>query len=494
MIRPPAMILPSLSPAGICGPVGASVRRGKGDGMSDTRSDSRHAPALPRVLGRAVQARIYRDGALGRRPVVPVTPDRLAAAARRRMSTRAWAYVAGSAGQQRTARANEAAFDRWHLVPRMLRDVAVRDASVELFGQSLASPYLLAPIGVLSMAHPDADLAVARAAAEVGVPMVISTQASRPVEEVAAALGPTLRWYQLYWSREEDLVTSFLRRAEAAGCSAIVVTLDTHTLGWRPWDLDLGSLPFARGEGLAQYTSDPVFQARMRARVPAAGANAVPDGGPAGGVPSPDAAGVRPDPLGPSRRPGPGAVGTLLSLARRYPGGVLANLRSPLPRAAVETFLEVFSNPSLPWSDLASLRARTTLPIVLKGLQHPADAALALEHGVDGIVVSNHGGRQVDAAVASLDALPRIVAEVAGRIPVLFDSGVRSGADALVALALGADAVLVGRPYVYGLALAGQAGVTAVLRHLIAELDLTLGLIGCTSLAELGPDVLAERP
>jgi lactate 2-monooxygenase len=469
---------------------------------------STQPPALPpRVHGRTVQARIYRDGALGRRPIVPVTPDRLAAAARRRMSTRAWAYVAGAAGQQRTARANEAAFDRWRLLPRMLRNVAVRDISTELFGQRFASPFLLAPIGAIGVAHPDGDVAVARAAAEVGVPMVISTQASRPLEEIAAALGTTPRWFQLYWSRDEDLVGSFVRRAEAARCSAIVVTLDTHSVGWRPWDLDLGSLPFARGEGLAQYTSDPVFLARARAKVAAAadaaaGAAPAQSAGAACGIPGTDAARPvpgtdvegAPEPLGPSRRPGPRAVGTVLSLARRHPGRALANLRSPLPRAAVETFLDVFPNPSLTWADLGSLRARTTLPIVLKGLQHPADAALAVEHGVDGVVVSNHGGRQVDGAIASLDALPPIVAEVAGRVPVLFDSGVRSGADALVALALGADAVLVGRPYVYGLALAGQAGVAAVLRHLIAELDLTLGLIGCTSLGELGPDVLAPRP
>ncbi|HYJ74426.1 MAG TPA: alpha-hydroxy-acid oxidizing protein, partial [Kineosporiaceae bacterium] len=223
--------------------------------------------------------------------------------------------------------------------------------------------------------------------------------------------------------------------------------------------------PFARGEGLAQYTSDPVFQARVRDRAASAPAGA--------------------DPLGPPPRPGPAAVATLLSLARHHPGGRRENLRSPLPRAAVQTFLDVFSNPSLTWTDLASLRVRTSLPIVLKGLQHPHDARLALEHGVDAIVVSNHGGRQVDGAIASLDALPPIAAEVAGRIPVLFDSGIRSGADALIALALGADAVLVGRPYVYGLALAGRAGVEAVLRNLVAELDLTLGLVGCRTLADL---------
>jgi lactate 2-monooxygenase len=443
--------------------------------MTDTSDAVAAAVAADPVPspGRLVQARIYRDGALGRRPRVPVPPDRLAFAARRRLGRRGWAYVGGSAGQQRTARANEAAFERYRLVPRVLRDVAVRDLSVNLLGRRLTSPFLLGPVGALGTAHREADVAVARAAAAVGVPMVISTQASRPMEDVAAALGATPRWFQLYWSRDEELVTSFVRRAEAIGASAIVVTLDTHTLGWRPEDLDLGSLPFARGEGLAQYTSDPVFRARVQERA-ASGAAA-------------------PDPLGPAPRPGPAAVATLLSLARHHPGALRKNLRSPLPRAAVATFLDVFSNPGLTWADLASLRARTSLPIVLKGLQHPDDARLALEHGVDGVVVSNHGGRQVDGAIASLDALPPIVAQIDDRIPVLFDSGIRSGTDALIALALGADAVLIGRPYVYGLALAGQAGVEAVLRNLIAELDLTLGLVGCRRVADLTPDLLSSR-
>jgi isopentenyl diphosphate isomerase/L-lactate dehydrogenase-like FMN-dependent dehydrogenase len=420
-------------------------------------------------VGRSVQAGIYRAGALGRRPVVPVLPRRLELAAQRAMSRRAWAYVAGSAGQQRTARANLAAFGRYRLVPRMLRDVAVRDLGVELFGRRLPAPLLLAPVGVLELVHPDADSAVARAAAEVGLPMVVSTQASQPTEAIARAGGDGPRWFQLYWSRDRSLVTSLVRRAEAAGCEAIVVTLDTHLLGWRPFDLDQGFLPFAQGQGIAQYTSDPVFTALARRRASAGSA-----------------------PL--AGRPGAGAVRTLLTLARTHPGGTLANLRDPLPRAAVETFLDVFSNPSLTWDDLAYLREVTALPVLVKGVQHPADVELALRAGVDGIVVSNHGGRQVDGAVGALDALPGVLAAVAGRVPVLFDSGVRSGADAAIALALGARAVLVGRPYVYGLALDGTRGVVAVLEHLLAELDLTLGLIGCASIGELDRDLLAVPP
>jgi isopentenyl diphosphate isomerase/L-lactate dehydrogenase-like FMN-dependent dehydrogenase len=423
-------------------------------------------------VGRSVQSAIYRAGALGRRPLVPVSPQGLEDAARRRMSRTAFAYVAGSAGSQRTARANRAAFDRWAIVPRMLKDVEKRDFSVELLGRRLASPFLLAPIGVLEMAHPGADLAVARAAAETGVPLVFSTQASVPMEQTAAAMGDTERWFQLYWSSNDDLVASLGGRAEAAGCSAIVVTLDTHVLGWRTMDLDLGYLPFARGLGIAQYTSDPVFLDLVRQRA-----------GEAAARPAADA--ERP-------KPTPAALRTLVSMSRRYPGPLLANLRSPLPRAAVETFLDVFSRSSLTWPDLAFLRERTSLPILLKGLQDRRDAALALDAGVDGIIVSNHGGRQVDGAVASLDALPAIVEEVAGRVPVLFDSGVRSGADAFKALALGARAVLVGRPYVYGLALAGPAGVREVLRHMLAELDLTMALTGCASVADITPELLTR--
>ena len=424
--------------------------------------------AVGESVGRAVQAGIYRAGSFGRRPVVPVHHARLEQAARRRMSRQAYAYVAGSAGQERTERANRAAFGRWHVVPRMLRDVASRDLSVSLLGRRLPAPVLTAPIGVLDLAHEDGDVAVARAASSLGLPMVLSTQASASMEDCAAVMGDGPRWFQLYWSRSDELVASFLSRAEAAGCDALVVTLDTHVLGWRPRDLDLGYLPFAHGRGIAQYTSDPVFRRLVQERV------------------------ASPPPTEPTPRPTPAAVRTLLDISRAHPGRVRDNLRSPVPRASVETFLDVFSRSDLTWDDLARLREITRLPILVKGVLSADDAARALDAGVDGIVVSNHGGRQVDAAIASLDALPAVVDRVRGAVPVLLDSGVRTGADVFVALALGASAVLVGRPYVYGLALAGSAGVRAVLEHVLAELDLTMALTGVTSVAEISRDLLVR--
>ncbi|GCD90272.1 alpha-hydroxy-acid oxidizing protein [Nocardioides sp. LS1] len=436
--------------------------------MTETKTDPLTARAAQAAIsvGRAVQSRIYREGVFGRRPVVPVEPAALEAEAERRMSPEAWAYVAGGAGQQRTVRANLQAFDKHRIVPRMLVDVEDRDLSVELFGRRIPAPVLFAPIGVLEMAHPEAERAVAAAARSLGLPMVISTQGSIPMEETAEALGDSPRWYQLYWSRDDSVVDSFVRRAEAIGSEAIVVTLDTHVLGWRTHDLDLGYLPFARAEGIAQYTSDPAFRALAEARA---------------ATPSSE----------PTPRPTLSAVRALFSMARHYPGGFVDNLRSPVPRAAVETFLDVFSRSSLTWDNLDYLRSRTSLPILLKGIQDPRDAALAIEHGMDGIVVSNHGGRQVDGAIGSLDALPRIVEEVGDRIPVLFDSGVRSGADAFKALALGASAVLVGRPWVYGLALGGAAGAQAVMEHVLAELDLTMALTGVSTVDEITRDLLA---
>ena len=423
-------------------------------------------------VGRIRQSTIYRAGTFGRRPAVPTDGARLEEAAEKTMSRRAFAYVAGSAGGEATARANLEAFSRWRVVPRMLVDVTDRDLSVELFGRRHPTPFLVSPIGVLSMAHRGADTAVARAARTTGTTPVLSTQASVPMEDVAAELGGHPHWYQLYWSRDDELAASLVRRAEACGSEVLVVTLDTCYLGWRPRDLDLGSLPFARGEGLAQYTSDPVFRRLVAERVAAAAAD--------------------PDPE-PQPRPTPAAVRTLLAMSRNHPGDPRHNLTAPEPRAAVETFLQVFSRPSLTWEDLARLRELTSLPVVLKGILHADDARRALDAGVDGIWVSNHGGRQVDRSVAALDALPGVVDVVQrseSSVPVVFDSGIRSGADAFVALALGADAVGVGRPHVYGLALGGEAGVAEVLDNLAAELDLTMALSGCRSLADLTRDRL----
>ncbi|WP_369130692.1 alpha-hydroxy-acid oxidizing protein [Modestobacter roseus] len=421
--------------------------------------------------GRQRQDTVYRAGVYGRHPRVPTVYRALAERARRRLGPRAHGYVAGGAGDEDTQRADRAAFDRWAVVPRVLRDVSARDTSVELFGRRLPAPVLLDPVGALELVHPEADLAVARAAAALGVPMVFSNQASVPMETTAAAMGDSPRWMQLYWSTSDELVESLLGRAEASGCEAVVVTLDTTMLGWRPRDLDLGHLPFALGKGIAQYTSDPVFRRLVEERAAAAGA-----------------------PRDPQPRPTVAAVRALVGMARAWPGPLVANLRSPLPRAAVETFLAIYSRPSITWADLAWLRERTRLPIVLKGVLHPDDARRAADEGVDGLVVSTHGGRQVDRSIAALDALPGVVEAVDDRMPVLFDSGVRSGADVLVAVALGARAVLLGRPWVWGLGLAGEAGVRQVVEDVLGEFDLTLGLTGHTAVGQLTPEVLVRRP
>ncbi|MEO8094325.1 MAG: lactate 2-monooxygenase [Pseudolysinimonas sp.] len=419
---------------------------------------------MPVNFGRDTQSAIYRDGASGRRPIVPVGWTALEAAAKKAMSPTAWAYVAGSAGNEDTAAENRRAFERWRIVPRMLRDVSDRSLEVELFGHRYPTPVIAAPVGVLELVHPEADLGIAKAAAALGVPYVFSSQASTQMEATAKVMGDSPHWFQLYWSSSDELVASFVRRAESSGAQAIVVTLDTHMLGWRPRDLDAAYLPFIHGQGIAQYTSDPVFRGLMRERIAAALPRA-------------------------RSRITPAAIRTLLDMTRNFPGGTL---RSPAPRAAVETFLDVFSRSSLTWENLSFLRKHTGLPILLKGIQHPDDAKLAIKHGIDGIIVSNHAGRQVDNAIGSLDALPPVVDAVGGRIPVLVDSGVRSGADVFTALALGASAVLVGRPYAYGLAIAGSAGAEAVLRNIIAEFDLVLGLTGHRSVAEIGRDAVVK--
>ncbi len=415
-------------------------------------------------IGRLRQEDVYLGGVRGRTPAVPVGARLLEERARKIMSRKGFAYVAGGAGLENTIEANRAAFERWRIVPRMLHDVAARDTSVELFSRTLDSPFLLAPIGVLEMAHPDADVAVARAAAAEGVPMIFSNQASVAMEECATAMGDAPRWFQLYWSTSNELVASFVRRAEACGCSAIVVTVDTTLFGWRPRDLDLAFLPFVLGKGIAQYTSDSVFNQLVGEEQGRA-------------TPSPGRVTLA-------------AARSLIELARRYPGSFWANLTSAAPRAAVRLFLKIYSRPSLTWDDLSFLRSLTQMPILLKGILDAADARTAVHHGVDGIIVSNHGGRQVDGAIASIDALPSIVDAVGTEMPVLLDSGVRGGADAFKALALGARAVLIGRPYAYGLGIAGERGVREVIRNFRADFDLTMGLAGCASVSEIRSELL----
>jgi lactate 2-monooxygenase len=421
--------------------------------------------STPPGVGPQRQTEIYLAGVRGRRPTIPFHPGKLERLARSRMTRQAFAYVAGGAGSESTMAANRRALDRWRIVPRVLRDVSGRDLTVELFGRRLPTPFLLAPVGVLELAHRDADVGVARAAAAEGVPMIFSNQASRSMEACAEIMGDGVRWFQLYWSTADELVASFLRRAEASGCEAIVVTLDTKMLGWRSRDLAFAHLPFASGRGIAQYTSDPVFRSM-----------------------------VEPGAVERSGRPTPAAIRTLVHATRSYPGSFRQNLRSGIGVAAVRKVMEVYSRPAQTWADFAWLREQTKLPIVVKGIVHPDDARLAIEHGLDGIVVSNHGGRQVDGAIGTMDALPGVVEAVGGRIPVLFDSGVRGGADAFKALALGATAVLLGRPYVYGLAIDGEAGVRDVIRNLVADFDLTLALAGCRSVSELGPECLQLAP
>lgn len=404
------------------------------------------------------QRAIYIGGATGKRQKLPFLPAELARQAGEKMHPAAFAYVAGGAGIEHTMAANAAGFERWRIVPRMLRNVEMRDLSIDFFGKRIAAPLFLAPIGVLEMAHPDADLAVAAAAAESGIPCMFSNQASVPMERCAAVMGEAPRFFQLYWSRSDELVASLLQRAERSGCSGIVVTLDTTLLGWRTRDLDLAFLPFLRGMGIAQYTSDPVFQRLLDE----------PDDTPA------PASGVSWE-----------AIRTLIDATRHYPGNFWETLRSGRGLKAVRKFVQIYSRPNISWSDLPFLRKHTTLPIILKGILHPDDAVKALDYGADGIYVSNHGGRQVDGSIGAIEALPGVVEAVRGKAPVLFDSGVRGGADVFKALALGATAVGIGRPYCYALALAGKEGVSELLDNWMADFELTMGLSGCKNIEEI---------
>lgn len=378
----------------------------------------------------AYQNEIYLQGLGGQVPMFTTDGTGLEDAAREKLEPGPFGYVAGGAGAGATVRANREAFDRWRIVPRMLSDATKRDLSTTVLGTSMPAPVLLAPVGVQSIVHPDGELATARAAAELGVPMILSTASSYPVEEVAESNGDGPRWFQLYWPNDNDVAISILSRAKAAGFTTLVLTLDTWTLAWRTIDLDQAYLPFIRGIGTAIPFSDPAFRA-----------------------------------------------------------GLETSPEEDQP-AAILHWIPMFTGTDKRWDQLPFLREHWDGPIVLKGIQHVDDARRAGAAGMDGIVVSNHGGRQVDGAVASLDVLPEIAAAVGDRMSVLFDSGIRTGADIVKALALGAHAVLIGRPFVYGLALGGQDGVRHAVRSLLADLDLTMGLSGHRTPGELNGDLL----
>jgi lactate 2-monooxygenase len=372
------------------------------------------------------QLGIYLQGLAGIRPSLPVAYPELERRAHSALDPTIVSYVAGGAGDERTQDANVTAFDRWGLIPRMLVGAADRDLSVEFCGMRFPTPLFLAPIGVIGLCSQDGhgDLATARAAAQSGVPMVASTLTVDPLEDVAGELGETPGFFQLYTPNDRDLAESFVHRAEAAGYSALVVTLDTWTLGWRPRDLSIASFPQLLGHCLANYTSDPIFRDQLAA------------------TPEDDL------------------------------------------RAAALHWAGLFGNPTLTWDDLPWLRSLTSLPLILKGICHPDDVRRAIDGGVDAIYCSTHGGRQANGGIGALDMLSGVV-DAAGDVPVLFDSGVRSGDHIVKALALGATAVGVGRPYAWGLALGGAAGIVHVLQCLLAEADLLMAVDGYPTVAHL---------
>jgi lactate 2-monooxygenase len=384
---------------------------------------------MPQAYG-DYQIDIYFNALQGVLPELPMAFAELEERARQTLPPSVWSYVAGGAGDEATQRANVEAFGRWGLIPRMLVGAKYRDLSIELFGHRLATPLMLAPIGVLGVCAQDGhgDLATARASAELGVPMIASTLSVDPVEQVGEELGETPGFFQLYTPTDRELAESLVRRAEAAGFRGIVVTLDTWIPGWRPRDLATGNFPQLRGHCLANYFTDPVFRSRL----------------------------AQP----PEENPG----------------------------AAIMHWAGVFGS-ALTWDDLPWLRSLTELPLILKGLCHPEDVRRAKDAGVDGIYCSNHGGRQANGGLPALDTLPGVV-EAADGLPVIFDSGIRSGADVVKALALGATAVAIGRPYAYGLALGGTAGLVHVLRSLLAEADLIMAVDGYPDLASLTPETL----
>lgn len=379
------------------------------------------------------QIQIYIAGRyLRKRPAFPISPDELKTQASKRLKEEVFDYIAGAAGAERTMKYNKQGFENWRILPKMLKDVSAADTSTRVFGQQIPAPILLAPIGVQSIIHEEGELATAKAASALGLPMICSTVSSQPLEVIGQNRGVCANWYQLYWPGNNELTLSLVKRAEKAGFGAIVITLDTFLLAWRERDLKHAYLPFFYHEGITNYLSDPVFQR------------------------------------------------------------LLAEETNGKKSDEIKLWGRLFSNPSVTWQDLQMIQEATSLPVILKGILRPSDAEQARKQGIDGIIVSNHGGRQVDGCVAAIDMLEEVVNAVGNDYPVLYDSGIRRGADVFIALALGAKAVLLGRPYAYGLGLDGELGVRNVLENIMADFDLTMALSGCKNIAQISRDYLVR--
>jgi isopentenyl diphosphate isomerase/L-lactate dehydrogenase-like FMN-dependent dehydrogenase len=355
-----------------------------------------------------------------------VTVEEWEALAKRTLTAPAYDYVASGSGAEETLAKNKTAFRQWDIIPQVLIDVSERDLSVQLLNETLAVPVMLAPVGFQTIVHPDGELAAAGGAAELKVPFVASTVSSFSLEEISAEMkGQAPCYFQLYWPADDDVAASLVARAEAAGYAGIVVTVDTPLLGWREKDMHNRYFPIETGAGIANFLNDPTFQ-------------------------------------------------------QKYNEGGTLTYKQQIP-----AIKRILLNQKVTWNKLDWLRQRTTLPIVLKGIMHEEDALLALDYGVDGIIVSNHGGRQLDGTGSALEALDVIANKIQGRLPLVVDGGIRRGPDIIKALALGADTVLIGRPYIYGLT-EGKQGVKAVLTSLIKDLDTSVAIAGITHVSSIG--------
>ncbi|MBK7811729.1 MAG: alpha-hydroxy-acid oxidizing protein [Saprospiraceae bacterium] len=412
------------------------------------------------------QKEIYTEGALGHQPKIPVDFKSLELQASKILSKNAFGYIATGAGQEEGIFNNQKAFSSWNIIPSIASGIQNLDTKRQILGLDLPWPMMFAPIGVLDLARPKGDLLLAKASVESQIPMIISNQASTSMEEVAKALTSQNFWFQLYFSKSKELVRNFVQRAEACGAKGIILTLDTTTLGWRQRDLNNAYLPFIRGLGIAQYTSDPVFKELLKdvnLQTQKSAGNIFQK------------------------------LRLLHELLKNYPGSYFENLKSKEPIKAVRKFIEIYSRPELNWDDIQWLKEISNIPVLLKGILHPNDALQAIKLGIDGIVISNHGGRQIDRVISSLDALVEIKKVVPKDYPLILDSGIRTGTDIFMALALGAKTVLLGRPYVYALAINGSKGVLEITKNILAEFEITMKLAGCPNIESITEEKLVRK-